>query len=136
MAPIKIENISFVILFESWQVHLDVIPLVWLLALVEQYLNQTIQLVDLIAQVPSHLSVNTHGAYRHVKYKLHTHGIKAPGFLLSGGEGNTGNLLHSFTASLTAQSGALVRGRLGLASMPLSLAVREKLIMSYWDLSG
>lgn len=46
--------------------------LVWFLGLSEQYLYQTIQLVDLIAQVSSHLSVNTHGACRRVKYKLHT----------------------------------------------------------------
>lgn len=32
-------------------------------------------------------------------------------------EGNTGNLLRSFTASLTAQSDALVRGSNGLPSV-------------------
>lgn len=78
--------------------------------------------------MPSHPPVNAPGPPPLCKIQTAHHivGIKAPGFLLSdGGEGNTGNLLRSFTADLTAQSGALVRGRFALPSMPLSLPVRN-----------
>lgn len=90
-----------------------------ILSLTEQYCDLTIQLVDLSTQLPSHLSVNTHSPMPACKIQTAYIQYKAPGFLLSVGEGNTGNLLRSFTVSLTAQSGTLVRGRLGLASMPL-----------------